>query len=149
MWCQNVLHLPSPRCKFISVPVEPDMDAAKKGKCERFEESGPFRQGSNSCICLLSVKALTFFELSFVWCPLSQIGYQHFCQHPRDPGHSCTQCKACSLWTNPEVGFSVSTKRERNSFWFVKITATLNSKPQRVLTHLSNSFGDTACVQKL
>jgi len=34
-------------------------------------------------------------------CCHPKIDYGHFCQHLREPGQGCTQCKKCSLWTDP------------------------------------------------
>jgi TRIAD3 protein (E3 ubiquitin-protein ligase RNF216) len=35
-------------------------------------------------------------------CKLTIKGYDHFCQHPRNPGQGCRSCKKCSLWTSSE-----------------------------------------------
>lgn len=28
----------------------------------------------------------------------ASVGYEHYCQHPRDPGEKCTLCSKCFLW---------------------------------------------------
>ena len=34
-------------------------------------------------------------------CRKDKVDYDHFCQHPRNPGEGCTKCKKCCLWTDP------------------------------------------------
>eukprot|EP00045_Choanoeca_perplexa_P013748 m.156821 g.156821 ORF g.156821 m.156821 type:complete len:1075 (-) comp16445_c1_seq19:315-3539(-) len=33
-----------------------------------------------------------------------KVGYNHFCQHVRNPGQNCKECKKCSLWTKDQAG---------------------------------------------
>lgn len=39
------------------------------------------------------------------------VGYDHFCQHPRNPGQGCSNCKKCSLWSDADEDDALRVRR--------------------------------------
>jgi hypothetical protein len=46
-------------------------------------------------------------------------GYNHFCNHPKNPGEQCRKCNLCSLWSSPEVRSGGTRLPRQNKFVLV------------------------------
>eukprot|EP00035_Acanthoeca_spectabilis_P025057 m.456621 g.456621 ORF g.456621 m.456621 type:complete len:695 (+) comp21095_c0_seq1:95-2179(+) len=82
--------------------VEEEMTKAMLRQCAKC--SLAFEKEENTCnkmtcrcgavTCYLCLKLIT---------KTGSKAYEHFCQHPRNPGEKCRKCKKCELWTTPKV----------------------------------------------
>ncbi|XP_071954572.1 uncharacterized protein [Antedon mediterranea] len=79
----------------LRVSYEERMTNAKMRTCFKCKTGYMKSDGCNKITCRCGAK------MCYI-CRLPNIDYNHFCQHPRTPGHTCAKCQACSLWSDPK-----------------------------------------------
>jgi len=80
--------------KNLRTTYEERMSMAKIRTCKKCDCGFMKTDGCNKMTCRCGT------TMCYI-CRSSKIGYEHFCNHPRDPGKGCDLCKKCSLWTDP------------------------------------------------
>lgn len=115
--CGLESHIPL-RCKEVEQPkatkarlsIEERMSQAKIRHCYKCKTSYVKETGCNKITCPKCHAIMCYVCRS----PIDvKVGYQHFCQHPTNPGQSCDKCKKCRLYTKTEEDDELAIQEAR------------------------------------
>ncbi|KAK3271073.1 hypothetical protein CYMTET_20557 [Cymbomonas tetramitiformis] len=104
--CREAPHIPF-RCSEVEkkdavavrLTVEEKMTQARLRTCPKCQVSLYKNEGCNKITCRCGTLICYICKELIT----KQVGYNHFCQHPREPGQACPKkCRKCSLWTTTE-----------------------------------------------
>jgi hypothetical protein len=111
--CGEPPHIPL-RCEEVEksnatdarLTIEERMTEARLRICSKCKTSLYKDEGCNKVVCRCG-------QLMCYVCKGKIAGYQHFCNHPKNPGHPCDKCKLCSLWSSPEEDDAAAVKEAK------------------------------------
>jgi TRIAD3 protein (E3 ubiquitin-protein ligase RNF216) len=75
--------------------IEEQMTEAKIRRCPKCNTQFFKEEGCNKMTCRCQT------TMCYI-CRKTNIDYDHYCKHVRDPGKGCNKCTNCSLWTNQQ-----------------------------------------------